>query len=127
MRKHLIPIIIFALSVLIVALGIGQLVLYIPPQLDMLGQATLQGAPHEQVSDYYWQQFLPQVFTYVINALGIGGILFAIGMLYVKRDTKKTTNNSFISRQSNSSHADDNELDDFFEEFEALEDERRNE
>lgn len=126
MKKHVVPITIFTLSVLFLALGIWQLVLYIPPQLDILDQATLQGATDEQISDYYRQQFLPQVLTYFITAFGIAAILFAIGMLFIKNHTVKVTN-QYMNRKDYSNQSDNDKLDDFFEEFEAVEDERRSE
>ncbi|NIK77044.1 cytochrome oxidase assembly protein ShyY1 [Paenibacillus castaneae] len=126
MKKNVVPITIFALSVLILGMGIWQLVLYIPAQLDMLDQAELQGTTDEQISDYYRQQFLPQVLTYIITSFGIAAILFAIGMLFVKNDTKKVAN-QYMKRKGYSNQSDDDELDDFFEEFEAVKDERRSE
>lgn len=125
MKKRIVPIIIFAFSILIFAIGIWQLVLFIPPQLDMLDQATLQGAAEEEISDYYRQQFLPQVLTYVITSIGMAAILSSIGMLYIKLNSKKATNEQYKYQQVQSNHSDEDELDNFFEEFEVVGDERK--
>ena len=84
MKKNLTSVIIFILSGIILALGIWQLILYIPPQLEMLDNAVLQGATSEQTSDYYWHDFIPQVLTYVITTLGFTAVLLTAGMLHLR-------------------------------------------
>ncbi|MBU5439543.1 hypothetical protein KQI42_16130 [Tissierella sp. MSJ-40] len=60
-KPQIIPIIIFCISAIILMLGIAQLILYIPLQIEMLKDAELQGATAEQVSDYVWQRYCMQV------------------------------------------------------------------
>jgi hypothetical protein len=119
-KKNLISILIFVLSGIIIALGIWQLILYIPPQLEMLDNAVTQGATSEQTSDYYWHEFLPQVLTYVINFLGFAAVLFTAGMLYVKLAVKQPSYNHNMAKPIQSKDSADEELDDFFDEFEAV-------
>lgn len=83
-KKHPIPIILFILAAIIVILGIVQLALYISPQLTMLEEAAAQGATAEQISEYYWQQLIPQIVTYIITSLGIAALLFSSGVIYQK-------------------------------------------
>jgi len=121
MKKKAIPIIILGLSGIILILGILQLVLYIPSQLDMLADATTQGVTAEQISDYYWQQFMPQVLSYVITILGFASVLFAIGMLYLKHGSSTIAMNSSQSQEITSKAMEVvNNPDDFFEEFDIV-------
>jgi hypothetical protein len=120
-KKNAIPIIILGLSGIILILGIWQLVLYIPPQLEMLADATTQGATAEQISDYFWQDLMPQVLNYVITILGFVSVLFAAGMLYRKHGTSKITMNSTPNQNINSKAIEVNSnLDDLFEEFDIV-------
>ncbi|WMT39638.1 hypothetical protein RE628_19850 [Paenibacillus sp. D2_2] len=120
MKKNLISIIIFMLSGIILALGICQLILYIPAQLDMVDNALLQGATEEQISDYYWHELIPQIITYVITFLGFAAVLFATGMLYLKLAVKQPSYNRNMDWPLQSKDSADEELDDFFDEFEAI-------
>ena len=121
MKKNAIPITILGLSGIILVLGIWQLVLYIPPQLDMLADATTQGATAEQISDYFWQELMPQVLSYVITFLGFASVLFAAGMLYRKHGTSNIAMDSTPSQNINSKAIGVNSnLDDFFEEFDIV-------
>lgn len=121
MKKNAIPIIILGLSGIVLILGIWQLVLYIPPQLDMLADATTQGATAEQISDYFWQELMPQVLSYVITILGFASVLFAVGMLHRKHGTSNIAMNNTPSQNINSKVIEvNNSLDDFFEEFDIV-------
>ncbi|ABX41994.1 hypothetical protein [Lachnoclostridium phytofermentans] len=125
MKKNAITIIILGLSGIILALGIWQLVLYIPAQLDMLADATTQGATAEQISEYYWQQFMPQVLSYVITTLGFASVLFAAGMLYRKHGASTIAVSSpQIGEIPPKAIEVFNNPDDFFEEFEIVTDEQ---
>lgn len=120
MRKNLASIIIFVLSGIILALGIWQLSLYIPPQLDMLDNAVAQGAALEQTTEYYWHEFMPQVLTYVITFLGFAAVLFTVGILHLRLAANQPYNNRNMTRPFPSKASDDDELDDFFDEFEVV-------
>jgi len=117
-KKNLISIMIFVLSGIILALGIWQLILYIPPQLEMLDNAATQGATLEQTTDYFWHEFMPQVLTNVITFLGFAAVLFTTGMLhlrFVSNQPSDPRHNMSWPFQPKAS-ADD-ELDDFFDGF----------
>lgn len=120
MKKNLTSVMIFILSGIILALGIWQLTLYIPPQLEMLDNAVSQGATVEQTSDYYWHEFIPQVLTYAITFLGFSAVLFTAGMLLrlaVNQPSDPRRNMSWPYQPKAST---DDKLDDFFEEFEMI-------
>ncbi|MFD1267181.1 hypothetical protein [Paenibacillus motobuensis] len=121
MKKNLTSVIIFILSGIILALGIWQLILYIPPQLEMLDNAVLQGATSEQTSDYYWHDFIPQVLTYVITTLGFTAVLLTAGMLHLRLAAKQPSDNRYITRPFQSKASAEDELDDFFDGFEVVE------
>ncbi|WP_195574918.1 hypothetical protein [Paenibacillus sp. 1001270B_150601_E10] len=120
MKKNLTSIIIFMLSGIILALGIWQLILYIPPQLEMLDNAVTQGATLEQTTDYYWHEIIPQVLTYIITFLGFTAVLFTVGMLHFRLAANQPTDNRNMARLFPSKASDDDELNDFFDEFEVV-------
>lgn len=120
MKKNLTSVTIFILSGIILALGISQLILYIPPQLEMLDNAVTQGATAEQTSDYYWHEFIPQVLTYAITFLGFATVLFIAGMLHLRLAAYQPSNHRNMARPYQSNALADDELDDFFEEFEVI-------
>lgn len=129
-KKHPIPIILFILAAIIVILGIVQLALYISPQLTMLEEAAAQGATSEQISEYYWQQLIPQIVTYVITSLGIAALLFSSGAIY--QELSQLLNSAFNSVSERLLPKDEiitenkKEIsDDFFNEFEISEEERK--
>lgn len=129
-KKHPIPIILFILAAIIVILGIVQLALYISPQLTMLEEAAAQGATSEQISEYYWQQLIPQIVTYVITSLGIAALLFSSGVIY--QELSQLLNSAFNSVSERLLPKDEiitenkKEIsDDFFNEFEISEEERK--
>ncbi|NWL88417.1 MULTISPECIES: hypothetical protein [unclassified Paenibacillus] len=121
MKKTLTSVMIFGLSGIILALGVWQLILYIPPQLEMLDNAALQGATAEQTSDYYWHDFIPQVLAYVITIVGFTAVLLTAGMLHLRlaanqpSDPRRNMSWPFQPKAS----ADD-ELDEFFDGFEVV-------
>ena len=129
-QKQLIPIILFVLAGIIFILGIVQLALYIPQEINMVKDAVLQGATSEQISEYYLQQFIPQIITFVITSLGIASLLFASGCIY-----KKLSQTLSYSFNSTADHAINKQAlvleeskeisDDFFEEFQVQEQERK--
>lgn len=121
-KPQIIPIIIFCISAIILMLGIAQLVLYIPPQIEMLKDAELEGATAEQVSDYVWQQFLPQIIAYAILPLGMAAILYASGMIYLKLTNVKIKSPIGMGNPKNPTSSQSSEDDDFFDDFEILED-----
>jgi hypothetical protein len=121
-KPQIISIIIFFISAIILALGIAQLILYIPPQLEMLRDAELQGATAEQVSDYVWQQFLPQIIAYAISSLGMAATLYASGMIYLKLTNVKIKSSIGMGNQKNPTSRQSSEDDDFFDDFEIVED-----
>lgn len=129
-KKYPIPIILFILAAIIVILGIVQLALYISPQLTMLEEAAAQGATSEQISEYYWQQLIPQIVTYVITSLGIAALLFSSGAIY--QELSQLLNSAFNSVSERLLPKDEiitenkKEIsDDFFNEFEISEEERK--
>lgn len=129
-KKHPIPIILFILAAIIVIWGIVQLALYISPQLTMLEEAAAQGATSEQISEYYWQQLIPQIVTYVITSLGIAALLFSSGAIY--QELSQLLNSAFNSVSERLLPKDEiitenkKEIsDDFFNEFEISEEERK--
>ncbi|MDU4890335.1 MAG: hypothetical protein E6344_11050 [Clostridium sp.] len=129
-KKHPIPIILFILAAIIVILGIVQLALYISPQLTMLEEAAAQGATSEQISEYYWQQLISQIVTYVITSLGIAALLFSSGAIY--QELSQLLNSAFNSVSERLLPKDEiitenkKEIsDDFFNEFEISEEERK--
>lgn len=121
-KPQIIPIIIFCISAIILMLGIAQLILYIPLQIEMLKDAELQGATAEQVSDYVWQQFLPQIIAYVISPLGMAAILYASGMIYLKLTNVKIKSSIGMGNPKNSASSQSSEDDEFFDDFEIVED-----
>lgn len=121
MKKNLTSVMIFILSAIILALGIWQLILYIPPQLEMLDNAVTQGATAEQTSDYYWHEFIPQVLTYAITFLGFAAVLFTAGMLHLRLAANQPSDPRRNMSWPFQPHASANdELDDLFEEFEVI-------
>lgn len=129
-KKHPIPIILFILAAIIVILGIVQLALYISPQLTMLEEAAAQGATAEQISEYYWQQLIPQIVTYIITFLGIAALLFSSGVIYQKLSQLLNSAFNFFSERllPKDEIITENKKeisDDFFNEFEISEEERK--
>lgn len=129
-QKQLIPIILFVLAAIIAILGIVQLALYIPQEINMVKEAALQGATSEQISEYYLQQFIPQIITYVITSFGIASLLFASGSIYRRlSQTLNCSSNSKIDRDINKQDLvieESKEIsDDFFEDFQVPEQERK--
>ncbi|WP_040192495.1 hypothetical protein [Clostridium culturomicium] len=129
-KKHPIPIILFILAAIIVILGIVQLALYISPQLTMLEEAAAQGATAEQISEYYWQQLIPQIVTYIITSLGIAALLFSSGVIYQKLSQLLNSAFNFFSERllPKDEIITENKKeisDDFFNEFEISEEERK--
>lgn len=120
MKKNLTSVIIFVLSGIILALGIWQLILYVPPQLEMLDNAALQGATSEQTSDYYWHDFIPQVLTYVITILGFTAVLLTAGILHFRLAANQPSDNRNMVRPFQSKTSAEDELDDFFNGFEVV-------
>ncbi|MCL2322530.1 MAG: hypothetical protein FWC47_10580 [Oscillospiraceae bacterium] len=106
-KKSFISYIIFTLAVIILVLGIIQLIIYIPPQIDMINSARTQGTTDQDISDYIWQQLVPQIISYVITFLGFASILLASGMILLRQsqanlqvaavEKTKTTNKEALS------------------------------
>ena len=119
MKKQFASILIFALAGLILAAGIWQLSLYIPPQLKMLDEALDSGATATQVSDYYWQQFMPQVLSYAISAFGFASALFAAGVICLKLTKPRKAPPSQAAAPTPEEIED---MDDLFEDFELVDD-----
>lgn len=128
-KKNLVPIVAFALAGMILLLAILQVSLYIPAQLQMLDDATLQGATEEQIAEYFWQQLMPQVLSYIIPALGFIGVLSVAGMRYLKHDdASKIAVSGSQSRQIRPNAPEpDADLDDFLEDFEIIKDKQQSE
>lgn len=131
-KKQIISIILFILAAIIAILGIVQLALYIPSQLTMVKEAAEQGATTEIISEYYLQQFIPQIITYVIAAFGVAALLFAAGVIYQKLslvlnspfnfgDKIKVTEPEVITKAKEET---EEISDDFFEDFETTEPEK---
>lgn len=96
----------------------------------MLEEAAAQGATSEQISEYYWQQLIPQIVTYVITSLGIAALLFSSGVIY--QELSQLLNSAFNSVSERLLPKDEiitenkKEIsDDFFNEFEISEEERK--
>ncbi len=83
-KKSAIPGVLYVLSGIVLILGIVQLALYMRPQLTLISDAAAQGATPEQISEYYWQQFMPQLLYYITIYVGITAVLFACGAVYAK-------------------------------------------
>lgn len=128
-KKNLVSVVAFVFAGMILLLAILQLVLYIPAQLQMLDDATLQGATEEQITGYFWQQFMPQVLSYVITAVGFIGVLSVIGTRYLRRDDASRT--AMSGSQSEQIYPKvpepDADLDDFLEAFEVTKNEQQSE
>ncbi|MCM3038710.1 hypothetical protein M3201_03200 [Paenibacillus motobuensis] len=121
MKKNLTSVIIFVLSGIILALGVWQLILYIPLQLEMLDNAVLQGATSEQTSDYYWHDFIPQVLTYVITIVGFTAVLLTAGMLHLRLAANQPSDPSRnMAWPFQPKASADDELDDLFDGFEVV-------
>lgn len=79
--KKTVPVIIFTLAAVVLLIGIVQLILVIPPQINMLNNAWIQGSSNTDISNYIWQQLIPQIFSYVITSFGITFVLIACGLI----------------------------------------------
>ena len=80
-NKKIIPNVIFILAAAMLVFGVIAICLYMPSQLKMLSEAREQGASEEQISNYFMQQFLPQMMQYVIIILGFLFTLFSAGLI----------------------------------------------
>ena len=133
--KKVITIAIFALAAMILILGITQVSLFLSPQLTMLSEARTEGATEQQISDYYWQQLMPQALLYIFTFLGLSGILAACGATYMALQrnaadaeelkgllaTLQTKTAPVVADESKSDEHD------FFEDFETVEDPKQKE
>lgn len=129
-KKQIIPTILFILAAIIAILGILQLALYISPQLTMVKEAAAQGATTEQISEYYWQQLIPQIITYLITSLGIAALLFSSGVIYRKLTELLNPAIASVSEDLITPEALDCKnkggiSDDFFDDFEIPQEERK--
>ena len=109
-------------------IGIIQVFSFLPGQLEAMKQAEAQGVAVQQISNFFWQQVVPQLLSYVMSTVAFIGILFSIGMLYEKIDCIATqTETSQKQLPYASQHQQENDMDTFFDDFEIVEDENKKE
>ena len=123
--KRVIPIVIFALSAVLVVVGIIQVVLFMSPQLEAIESARQQGAAEEMISAFFWQQLIPQILVIAVTSFGIALVLAACGLISLqlnnmlapeKEGARLSKKNEALEEQAK----DAMDKDDFFEGFEAL-------
>lgn len=113
-------------SGLILLIGIIQIFSFLPGQLEAMKQAATQGVAGQQISNFFWQQVIPQLLSYVMSTVAFIGILFSISMLYEKVDylvTQKITTQKQLSYASQQQQ--ENDMDTLFDDFEIVEDENK--
>lgn len=113
-------------SGLILLIGIIQIFSFLPGQLEAMKQAAAQGVATQQISNFFWQQVIPQLLSYVMSTVAFIGILFSIGMLYEKVDymvTQKVTTQKQLPYASQQQQ--ENDMDTLFDDFEIVEDENK--
>lgn len=113
-------------SGLILLIGIIQIFSFLPGQLEAMKQAAAQGVAAQQISNFFWQQVIPQLLSYVMSTVAFIGILFSIGMLYEKVDylvTQKITTQKQLPYASQQQQ--ENDMDTLFDDFEIVEDENK--
>lgn len=113
-------------SGLILLIGIIQIFSFLPGQLEAMKQAAAQGVATQQISNFFWQQVIPQLLSYVMSTVAFIGILFSIGMLYEKVDymvTQKVTTQKQLPYASQQQQ--ENDRDTLFDDFEIVEDENK--
>lgn len=113
-------------SGLILLIGIIQIFSFLPGQLEAMKQAAAQGVAAQQISNFFWQQVIPQLLSYVMSTVAFIGILFSIGMLYEKVDymvTQKVTTQKQLPYASQQQQ--ENDMDTLFDDFEIVEDENK--
>lgn len=113
-------------SGLILLIGIIQIFSFLPGQLEAMKQAAAQGVATQQISNFFWQQVIPQLLSYVMSTVAFIGILFSIGMLYEKVDymvTQKVTTQKQLPYASQQQQ--ENDMDTLFDDFEIVEGENK--
>lgn len=113
-------------SGLILLIGIIQIFSFLPGQLEAMKQAAAQGVATQQISNFFWQQVIPQLLSHVMSTVAFIGILFSIGMLYEKVDymvTQKVTTQKQLPYASQQQQ--ENDMDTLFDDFEIVEDENK--
>lgn len=113
-------------SGLILLIGIIQIFSFLPGQLEAMKQAAAQGVATQQISNFFWQQVIPQLLSYVMSTVAFIGILFSISMLYEKVDsmvTQKVTTQKQLPYASQQQQ--ENDRDTLFDDFEIVEDENK--
>ncbi|MGL4820084.1 MAG: hypothetical protein ACRC5C_08895 [Bacilli bacterium] len=111
--------IIYAIASVLLITGIALLALYIPAQMQIINDASTQGATAEQISDYVWKQMMPQLLMYVLLIIGFSSTLAVGGIIIGKLDqlfvSQPTTQRSETKRV-----IQEDEVDDWLSEFEEV-------
>ena len=130
-KKRFASVLLLTLAGLVLLMGIWQLLLFVPPQMEMLADAASQGATDEQISDYCWQQLLPDLLGYLMTALSLPGVLFAAGVLLWRTGAGRAPVEEVFSapppHPGRADVWDSQGTDNFFEDFEALDEDEADE